>query len=87
MQYHDHWNVQVLVNITVQVLFLYPAWFLSYSCFSCFYAGLVHGNMVLPHYEMYESTTILSQEPCDVLKHDFHRYVGEDLHIPLIPMS
>ena len=29
-------------------LVLYVAWFLSYSCFSCFCAGLVHGDMVLP---------------------------------------
>ena len=31
------------------VVFTYICcWFLSYSCFSCFYAGLVHRNMVLP---------------------------------------
>ena len=47
------WNVQVLTNVTVQVLFLYGVWFLSYSCFSCFYADLLHGDMVLPHSKIY----------------------------------
>ena len=35
------------LSATVQVPFVYVAWpwFLRYNCFSCFYWGLVHGNM------------------------------------------
>ena len=47
LRYWYHWNVQVVSNVTVQVPFVYVAWFSRYSCFSCFYGGLVHGNTVL----------------------------------------
>ena len=35
--YLYEWNVQVLTNVTVWVVFLYIVWFLSYSCFSSIY--------------------------------------------------
>ena len=43
---------------------IYVAWFLSYSCSSCFSGGLhvVHRNTVLPLSEMHESRTIVLRE-------------------------
>ena len=76
--------MQVVSNVMVQVPFVYVAWLSRYSCFFCFYEGLVHGNTVLPLSETHESKITVSQKPCDVYKWDLYRYVADNLHIPMI---
>ena len=87
LRYLYHWNVQVLTKVTVRVPFVYVAWLSKYRCFPCFDGGLVHRNTVVPLSEMHDSRTTVSREPCNLHRQDLYRYVGENLHIPMIPIS
>ena len=55
--------------------------------FCYFYGGLVHGNTGLPLSDILESRTSVSREPCNVYRRDLYRFVGENLHIPMISIS
>ena len=57
LRYWYHWNVPVVSSVMVQVPFVCIAWLSRYSCFSCIYGGLIHGNKVLLLSETHESTT------------------------------
>ena len=39
---------------------------------------------MLPLSEMHEPRTTVSREPCNVYKQDLYRYIGENMHIPMI---
>ena len=61
-------------------------WFLNYSCFSCFYAGLVHRNTVLPLSEFHELKQLYPENHATYKNVNLYCYVDDDLHIPIIPI-